>query len=56
MKVKDYLLLKELECWLENERDCRIRENNGYTNNPIEEIKKLLAGLRRILERAETED
>jgi len=56
MKTKDYLILKEIEFYLENRKDELIRENNGYTNNHIEEVKKLLEGLRKVLDKLENEE
>lgn len=56
MKIKDYLVLKDIEWYLEKTRDDLIRENNGYSNNPIEEIKKLLEGLRKVLNKLENEE
>lgn len=56
MKIKDYLVLKDIEWWLEKQRDDRIRENNNYTNQPIEEIKTLLNGLKKVIAKLENEE
>lgn len=56
MKIKDYLFLKEIEYFLENKRDELVRENNGYLNDPITKIEKLLVGLRKVLSKLENED
>lgn len=56
LKIKDYLILKDIEFWLEKERDNLIRENNGYSNNRITEIEKYLVGLKKILDKLKNED
>ena len=56
MKVKDYLVLKDIENFLEDLRDEKLRENNGYSNNPIENIERLMFNLRKILNKLENED
>ncbi len=56
MKIKDYLVLKDIEWYLEKTRDDLIRENNGYSNNPIEEIKTLLNGLKKVITKLGNEE
>lgn len=56
MKIKDYLLLKEIERYLEDLKCEKVRENNGFTNNPIEELKRFIIGLRKIIGKLESED
>ena len=56
MKIKDYLVLKDIEWYLEKTKDDLIRKNNGYSNNPIEEIKTLLNGLKKVITKLENEE
>lgn len=56
LKIKDYLVLKDIEIYLETKRDDLVRENNNYSNNKIEEIEKLLIALRKILNKLENEE
>lgn len=56
LKIKDYLVLKDIEIYLETKRDNLVRENNNYSNNKIEEIEKLLIALRKILNKLESEE
>lgn len=56
LKIKDYLVLKDIEIYLETKRDDLVRENNNYSNNKIEEIEKLLIALRKILNKFESEE
>ena len=56
LKIKDYILLNNICAYLENLRDEKIQENNGYSNNPIEELRKLISGLRLIIDKLENED
>lgn len=56
MKIKDYLILKEIELFLDNKRQELINENDGYSNKPITDIEKLLIGLRKVLSNLENED
>ena len=46
LKIKDYLVLKNIESYL---------ENNNYSNLPIEEIERLLINLKKILNKLENE-
>lgn len=56
LKIKDCITLKNIEIYLENKRDSLVIENNNYSNNEIEEIKKLLISLRKILNKLEKEN
>nr|DAZ10813.1 MAG TPA: hypothetical protein [Caudoviricetes sp.] len=56
LKIKDYLVLKNIETYLENKKDELLIENNNYSDIPIEEIEKLLFNLRKILNKLEKED
>lgn len=56
LKIKDYLVLKNIETYLENKKDELLIENNNYSNLSIEEIEKLLFNLRKILNKLEKEE
>ena len=56
MKIKDYLVLKEIEIYLDTKRDDLLRENYNYSSNPVMEIDELLIGLRKVLDKLENED
>lgn len=56
LKIKDYLVLKNIETYLENKRDEILIENDNYSNLSIEEIEKLLFSLRKILNKLENEE
>lgn len=56
LKIKYYLVLKNIEAYLEKKRDELLIENNNYSNLPIEEIEKILFNLRNILNKLEQEE
>ncbi len=56
LKIKDYLVLKNIEIYLENKKVELLIENNNYSNLSIEEIEKLLIKLRKILNKLENEE
>lgn len=56
LKIKDYLILKNIETYLENKKDELLIENNNYSNLHIEEIEKILFNLRKILNKLENEE
>ena len=56
LNIKDYLVLKNIETYLENKKDELLIENNNYSNLPIEEIEKLLINLKKILNKLEKEE
>ena len=56
MSIKDYLLLNEVTNYLEDLKAEKVRENNGFSNNPIEELKRFIIGLRKIIDKLESED
>ena len=56
LKIKDYLVLKDIETYLENKKDELLIENNNYSNLPIEEIEKLLINLKKILNKLENDE
>lgn len=49
LSIPDYLLLIKIKRYLDEKRDEEIRENNGYTNEPIEELRKMITGLDAII-------
>lgn len=56
LKIKDYLVLKNIESYLENKKNEMLIENNNYSNLPIEEIEKLLINLKKVLNKLENEE
>lgn len=56
LKIKDYLVLKNIESYLENKKNKMLIENNNYSNLPIEEIEKLLINLKKVLNKLENEE
>ena len=56
LKIKDYLLLNKVCVYLENLRDEKIQENDGYSNDPIMKLGELIGGLRLIMDKLENED
>lgn len=55
LKIKDYLILKNVEVYLENKHQEMLRENNQYINEPIVEIKNILDELNEVLKKLENE-
>lgn len=56
LKIKDYLILKDIEQYLETRRDNLVRQENMYNDYEIEELKTLLYNLKKILNKLETEE
>lgn len=55
LKIKDYLVLKKIYTYLDNKRDEYLRENNGFSNDVIDELTILVNGLWNIIEELEEE-
>lgn len=53
LKIRDYLILKEIYTYIEDRRDIVIREDNGLNDNEIDELTKFVNGLYEILEKLE---
>lgn len=56
LKIKDYLILKDIENYLHNKYYEKLEENGNFLSSPINEIKTLLDSLRSILDRLENEE
>ena len=54
--IKDYLELKRIYSYIDNERDREIKENNGYTNQPINRLTEMKEALCRIIKKLEEEE
>lgn len=53
LSIKDYLSLKNIYCFLEEKRDEEIRENNGYSNLPVQRLTEMKEELCRIIKKIE---
>lgn len=49
LSISDYLALKRIRNYLENMRDVEIKENNGYSNKPVEQLYKMIGDLDTII-------
>lgn len=56
LKIKDYLVLKDIESYLDDKYFEMLEENGGFLSSPINEIKILLNSLRSILDKLENEE
>ncbi len=56
LKIKDYLVLKDIESYLDNKYSEMLEENRDFLSSPINEIKILLNSLRSILDKLENEE
>ena len=56
LSIKDYLMLKKIYEYLEDKKDEEIRENNGFSNQPVEELKEMQERLGLIIYKLENED
>lgn len=52
--IKDYIALKNIESFLEEYIVDEYRQNDGFSNQPIEKAKKLLADLEKIINKLES--
>ena len=53
LSIKDYLELRKIYNYLEQKRDEEIRENNGYSNQPVEKLTEMKEALCRIIKKLE---
>ncbi len=53
LSIRDYLELKKIYNYLEQKRDEEIRENNGYSNQPVERLTEMIEALCRIIKKLE---
>ena len=56
LSIKDYIKLKEILIYLDNEKDREIKENNGFANEPVNRLTKMTESLGEIIYKLETED
>lgn len=56
LSIRDYLELKKIYNYLEQKRDEEKRENNGYSNQPVERLTEMIEALCRIIKKLEEED
>ena len=56
MKIKDYLLLKDIESFLKEEKEEKISENNGFYTIKISKIDKLLKKLEKFIDSIENDN
>ena len=54
--IKDYLELKRIYSYIDNERDREIKENNGYANQPVNRLTEMKEALCRIIKKLEEEE
>ena len=55
ISIADYLKLREIRDYLENEHDYRSVNNNGFTNKPLEDLYEMIKNLDKIIEKLEQE-
>lgn len=56
LSIKDYLSLRKIRDYIDNKRDEEIKENNGFSNKPIEELEEMIIRLDSIIFKLEKED
>lgn len=56
LTIKNYIELKEILRYIDEQRDFEIRENNGYSNEIVDKLTKMKESLGDILYRLESED
>ena len=54
--IKDYLELKRIYDYINEERDKEIKENNGYSNQPVTRLTEMKESLCRIIKKLEDEE
>ena len=54
--IKDYLELKRIYDYIDEERDREIKENNGYANQPVNMLTEMKEALCRIIKKLEEEE
>ena len=55
ISIADYLKLREIRDYLENEHDFMRVNNNGFTCKPADDLKRMIENLDKILEKLEQE-
>lgn len=56
LTIKNYIELKEVLKYIDEQRDFEIRDNNGYSNEVVDRLTKMKESLGDILYRLESED
>lgn len=56
LTIKNYIELKEVLKYIDEQRDFEIRDNNGYSNEVVGRLTKMKESLGDILYRLESED
>lgn len=56
LTIKNYIELKEILKYIDEQRDYEIRENNGYSNEVVDKLTKMKESLGDILYKLESED
>jgi hypothetical protein len=56
LSIKDYINLNEIQTYLFETLETKQRENNGFSNEPIEKLKLMTNNLSKILDKLRNED
>ena len=56
LSIKDYLNLNEIQTYLFETLEKEQRENNSFSNEPIEKLKNMTNNLNKILNKLRQED
>ena len=56
LTIKNYIELKKILEYIDEQRDFEIRDNNGYSNEVVDRLTKMKESLGDILYRLESED
>ena len=54
--VKEYLSLINIKNYLYEKCDEEIRENNGYSSEPVMKLEKMIKDITSIIEKLESEE
>ena len=56
LSIKDYINLNEIQTYLFETLEKEKRENNGFSNEPIEKLKNMTNNLNKILDKLRKEE
>jgi len=56
LTIKNYIELKEILKYIDEQRDYEIRDNNGYSNEYVDKLTKMKESLGDIIYKLESED
>lgn len=56
LTIKNYIELKEILKYIDEQKDFEIRDNNGYSNEHVDKLTKMKESLGDILYKLESED